>query len=522
MYSLKLAAGNGHLELCRFLLQESSLFHRDEPIRDARQQLLRHASHKRDNRRAVQMVKEVIELLATVSGLDADIDLENFEALGVFYEMVLFTLAESPLITLPVANIPFAKRFAIATEAHGWHPEFFATAFRGEEWAMFVTHASESGRTALHWAAEHYGLSRSYDTLVMELIRQGSDVHACCNGFPWDRPMFKVSPFLAFLHHTSDGRGWSTTANLVDAVSRWGQVLVDAGQSLRRYAAAENDLIQANRKSFVRTLNGQMFAPVGLVVLGENRLALRVEHIFDVSVWKAVPRHVPGAWPASATSHDPSIWMPDLPNTIIWHPEDKDEREGFRWVFARTVNIKVDPFLVDPAGKSDLIKVGTSRGSNKHNGNIEDDHDPSLITMMNAARSKQRVQTYTRRRSASAPAVVHEPQVGRHRSGFPEPWNGTRHQCALDVRWRMSDSDTPSLRNCMQTRCREWTGSFRDQWFFTWEARLLEDERHVQMARRFARRFCPERLYVAERTLARATERSRLQIGPPRPLTQSW
>jgi hypothetical protein len=130
------------------------------------------------------MVKEVIELLATVSGrLDDNIDLENLEALRDFYERFVITLAKLPLITLPVANIPFAKRFAIAVETYGWHPDFFAMAFRGEEWAMLVTHASESGKTALHWAAEQYGWSESYAGLVVELIRQGSDVHAC-----WNKP----------------------------------------------------------------------------------------------------------------------------------------------------------------------------------------------------------------------------------------------------------------------------------------------------------------------------------------------
>jgi hypothetical protein len=104
------------------------------------------------------MVKEVIELLATVSGrLDADIDLENLEALGEFYGTLFVTTAELPLITLPVTNILFAKRFAIAAKTFGGHPDFFAMAFRGEEWAVLATHASESGKTALHWAAEQYG-----------------------------------------------------------------------------------------------------------------------------------------------------------------------------------------------------------------------------------------------------------------------------------------------------------------------------------------------------------------------------
>jgi hypothetical protein len=469
------------------------------------------------------MVMKVIELLATVSGTDADIDRENFEALGRFGGGFLATLMEySPLMMLRLANIRFAKRFALATMASGWHPDFFATAFRGEEWAMFVTHASESGKTALHWAAEQYAGSRSYESLVIKLIRQGSDVHACWTGFPRDESMCKATPFLVFLQHTTHGGGWDV-AGLADAVSRWGQILVGAGQSLKKFAATENRLIQANREAYGRVLNGHMVAPVGLVVLGENSLALHVEHIFDVFVWKATPRHVPGAWPASAPPHDPSIWMPDLPNTIIWYPEDKDEREGFRWVIAHTVNVQVCSYLVKPQKNSDLIEVGTSRGLDERHQKTGDDHDLTLITMTNAIRSKHRAQTYTRRRSASAPAVAREPRVGRYRSGFPEPWNGTIHQCALDMHWRMSDSDTPSMRNCMQIRCREWTGSSKGgEWFSSWEAQLLGDERHVQVARRFARRFCPQYLEMVEMTSARSTERAQLAMGPVRPPAISW
>lgn len=518
---MQLAVGSGQLELCRFLLQESSLFHQDEIISDARTTLFRAASRKREHWRAVQMVKEVIELLATVSGMDADTDLENLEALGEFYRAFLVTSAELPLITLPVANIPFAKRFAIAVETYGWHPDFFAMAFRGEEWAMLVTHASESGRTALHWAAEQYGWSESYADLVVELIRQGSNVHACWNEPPWSESMCKVSPFLAFLQRREVGGGWDA-ASLVDAVSRWGRILVDAGQSLKKFAAKENDLIQANREAYGRMLDGDIFLPMGLVVLGEDRLAMRVEKIYDVFVWKAIPRHVPGAWPASPPPPDPTIWMPELPDTIIWYPEDKDEREGFRWVYAHTVNIKVHSYLVEQPEKPDFVEFGTSRISDGHRRNIEDDHDLHSITITNAFRSKQRPHNYTRRRSASAPAVNHESRVGRCRFGFPAPWNGTIHQCALDMRWRISDSSSPRLRNCMQTRCREWTGSCMDGWFSSWEARLLGDERHVQVARRFAQRFYPQYLEMVEMTSTRATERAQLAMGPARPPARSW
>jgi hypothetical protein len=458
--------------------------------------------------------------------MDVDIDLENLKALGAFYGFFPITPAEFPLITLPVARTSFAKRFAIAIEYNGWHPGFFAAIFRSDEWTTLAAQANESGKTALHWAVEDHWAFISSATLAIELIKQGSDVHAC-----WYRPSLcktepvsKASPFTVFLEGTPDFQGWNT-ASLSNAVLRWGQILVEAGQSLAKYAAAENDFYRANGDVHFM-LDGYGCSLVRLEVLGDDRLAVRVKHTTDVTIWKAIPIHVPGAWPASLPPPDPIIWMPELPDTIIWHPKDKEEQEGFRWARADTMRIKVHSHLVESPAESDLIQLGASRGrrgSEPHR-IIVDDHDLSLITITNADRSRQRAQKYTRRRTASAPAVINKPRIGRRNYGFPESWNCRMHQCALDTRWRVSDSGSPKLRDCMQARCREWTGSSNknNQWYMSWEADLLRDERHVQVARRFAQRFCPQYLRVVERTSARVAERARLAMGPARPQARPW
>ena len=47
--------------------------------------------------------------------------------------------------------------------------------------------------------------------------------------------------------------------------------------------------------------------------------------------------------------------------------------------------------------------------------------------------------------------------------------------------------------------------------FVSW---FLREERHVDVAMRFAAKFCPELMGVVEKTLERATERARLAMGP--------
>jgi hypothetical protein len=56
----------------------------------------------------------------------------------------------------------------------------------------------------------------------------------------------------------------------------------------------------------------------------------------------------------------------------------------------------------------------------------------------------------------------------------------------------------------------------------SWEADLLWNESHNQVARRFAQRFLPQHLNIVETTSARATERAQLAMGPARPPARSW
>jgi hypothetical protein len=92
------------------------------------------------------------------------------------------------------------------------------------------------------------------------------------------------------------------------------------------------------------------------------------------------------------------------------------------------------------------------------------------------------------------------------------------------MRWKKNPTHyRPNLIDCLQGRCREQTElSDESDLLNIWEMQLLLDERRVQVAKRFAQRFCPEKwLDTVDQTTARAMERARLVVGPVRPPARS-
>jgi hypothetical protein len=529
------AATQGRLELCRFLLQKSPYFHQDDIINGARRRLFKYASYAPDESSAIRLAEEVVHLLATEFGNDDG--LENWTALGNF------RLSHFPQI--PVANASFKERFAIAIESAGWHPSFFAASFHDDESAMLVTHANEAGKTALHWALGHYGgftkfsrrvpgpdiddvgITSGYANLAVGLIKKGSDVHSC-----WHDPtrlgvVYKSSPLISLLQGLGHLRRRWVAAELMDAVYQWGKILVEAGISLQRYAAKENVFLRANRGA-VNVLDGREFvvAKLGVLrVLGQDRLVVHVQPACEVMVWKAKPIQVPGEWPAYPSLPSNINGLPEIPDTIIWTPEEHDEREGFRWVEAGYVNITTHSYFVESSGTTenhgkDSIDVTPPPRLDEYRRPLYDD-DFSVMTMEKDEEYRQRTHVHTRRRSASAHAVESSERVGRHMLDFPGPWYGSVHKCAIDNRWKLSSRACASLRDCLQGLCRDRTKEHQD-WSGGWETWLMTHEKHIQVARRFAERFCPQRLDMVETTSAKAMERAQLAMAPAIPPARSW
>jgi hypothetical protein len=407
-------------------------------------------------------------------------------------------------------------------------PDFFFAAFRFDDWTTVAKGADEAGKTALHWAIANYGgcqrhhephrctpdVISSYANIVIELIRNGADVYACWDDSSRLGATAKTSPLLALLDALGKDGDWHA-AIISDAVYRWGQMLVEAGKSLTNYVVTENEFLRANRHGITFSYGRYEIFVVGLGILADNRLTLRVEHTSEVSVWRARPTRMPGAWPSPLRLEDQIILSPELPSIIIWRPDDADEQEGFRWVSAEAVKTGMHSYLVEPldtieSHALDFISLRDPQVPGTRHFAIRDDH--SLSVVMRTNESRQEIQSYTRRRSASAPTINNRQRIGR-----PARWDGAIHQCVTDMRWRFSSTVHPSLRDCTQDRCRKWTGPHKRGRLFNWEFSMLGDERHVQVARRFAQRFHPQCLEMVEETSARATERAQLAMGHVRP-----
>jgi hypothetical protein len=519
------------------------VFHRNEILSRARTLLFQRAAHLNvSDKRLNLFAEEVAHFFATESYADANVDLEYLEVLSRLYDS-LETRWPMSLQQTTVANVSFAKRFAIAIASRLWHPDLFMATFRDDEWTMLVMRANEEGKTALHWAARLYGsvfqfsgglrdfnanqlhVANGYRKIAIELVRTGSDVHSCWNRSTGWGSFSKTSPLLSFLQGWVKGHTWCA-AGFSDAVYRWGQMLLEAGLSLSKYAATENVFLRGANCHAIDTITGHKLFFGELGVSAENKLTVRIERTFEVTIWKARSTCVPGAWPSPTPLKDPIILLPELPYTTIWQPEEADEQHGFHWAPAGVVNIRSHSSPIGPP--DDIERTINMRGTHRYSGYPyfnRDDHDLSVVTMTSDNEFRQGIKIYTRRRSASVPTINIRQRIGRQMLNLPALWGGTIHQCVADMRWKMSSMILPSLRDCLQGRCRDRPKDDSDKFWErnrTWEMRLLGDEDHVQVAKRFAQRFCPHLLEVVEGTSTRATERAQLAMGPARPPERSW
>jgi len=534
----QVAAVEGRLELCRFLLQECSLLHRDDIINGARRRLYTYAANRAGKSRAVGLVEEVDHLLATEYGTSADDGLDYWTALSEFYRYYPGRGGTLPLSHFPIADAPFMERFEIAIESLGWPPDFLAASFRDDELAMLATQVNKAGKTALHWALAHYGyfnhfsrivsgwgkndvvITNGYAKLAIALIRKGSDVHSCWHRSASSGIGVKESPLVSLIQGLGISKSW-IVAEISNAVYQWGKMITEAGIPLQKYVATENAFLRTNRVS-IDLPGGHELILAELEVSGQDRLTIRVKPAREVRVWKARPIQVPGEWPASPSSPSPVGRLPEIPDTIIWVPEECDEREGFRWVVAGNVSITTPSYLVEPPGTIEYHELGSIDLSPPPRLDEYErplyDVDFSVVTMKNDEDFRQR--SHVRRRSASTPTMGRRDRIGIDMLYFPGPWCGVVHKCAVDNRWKLSSLRGLSLRDCMQGRCRDRTKMHPER-DFTWETWLMTHEDHIEVAKRFALQFCPQYLDVVEMTSLKAAERAQLAMAPARPPARS-
>lgn len=144
----------------------------------------------------------------------------------------------------------FEFKFSVAMRSIGWPVDAFINFLQPCNASRLATAQDSQARTALHWAAKHFGYwtgvwrirdacyydtkAKSYAELATRLLKMGSNVHAVNAVYE--------TPLMAMLHQLITFANWPLCAN---AVKRWGHILVEARLDLETYVQVENSLLQS-------------------------------------------------------------------------------------------------------------------------------------------------------------------------------------------------------------------------------------------------------------------------------------
>jgi hypothetical protein len=550
-----MAASGGHLELCSFLLRESSFFNEDALMLSALERSLQcQFFHSQDQ----SLMESFYNLLLREHNMDLDLR-DSLRQRVVRYSIVhTMTSFKIVLASQPTSflDLSFKQRFNTTLASFGWPADAFLALLHDHDPAELARMTTENGKTALHWAVTHFGTllrdagsishassrwrsAQSFASLASRLISMGADVHALWHAV--DEIMclcpLQCDPFLCFLGGAFIGSyyPWDETG-LARAVDLWGRMLVDGGLNLSGYVKDENKYLRSFQSAELsvsaRNERGWSFVPRKLLVSEESTLLLEVIDFPYVDTWKEEATLTPGAWPIS----------PTLPDTIMWYPEEGDNRDGMRWVWAGSVYMaptsherKLANTNQESQGTNDLL----DKARRRELGSIQDDH--GLVSLLLGQREElyQKARgTPNRRRASSCPPFLDTFEVSSGRRTYitrrmyiqtPSGCGFTIHKCPLDSRWRRCWRNT-QWRSCMRGQCQEdimpfpW-GEYHEgfrrsppSWYEddSFEGWFLRNEAYSHVARRYAEKFCPERMHIVDRVQERATQRALLAMGPKR------
>ncbi|GAB7326098.1 hypothetical protein MBLNU13_g10119t1 [Cladosporium sp. NU13] len=315
------------------------------------------------------------------------------------------------------------------------------------------------------------------------------------------------------------------------AIRRWGEMLVNTGQSLLQYAEAENQFLGTSDFSVDYSSKHRRLRPKRLAVIEGPGLAMYATTSVTITQWSQERTHVPGSW---LNSYNPAT------NTIIWEPAIEDQCEGFRWTKKiETSTAESKPFLVEPIS-SDTLTTDLLEARTELITGTQDDHGPISCMVIQETNPRLRKSVRRGRRAASMPPslttwgdldqtkprdVAEDPmQYTSVAFGNEALWvfskRSRAHKCPFDGRWRICRSRVGkvSWRRCMRgghdlLSGRE--GSLYVGEHMTWELKLFESEDHVDVAERYSRRYHPEMMGRVEESRQRAKERDELKVAFP-------
>lgn len=422
--------------------------------------------------------------------------------------------------TVPLEKWHPYDRFCAAVNARGWPAGAFLRLVGIKSDIQFAPWVNGQGKTALHWAAEHFGywmshpvchgssgrvtaFRREYGELCTTLIAKGADPNALNSK--------NETPFTSLIRpNFFRFEGWSEN-DLCDAVVQWGQHVQDAGVSLHAYAMTENCL-QSRYNSAAYSLRIDLKEDAWtckLVVSETLTLAIEVGFSFPRPLWQYRPP--PGTWRKEKYQLE----------KIGWRPEDYFEEEDCAlWQILLRPGIDFEPELIRP-GQPSLFRQNAAAAWQEWATGIQDDHGFICRTLQQLpGTSKVRCRV---RRAASLPPPITMLEEHRWRRdglcivtvNFWHDWLSDPHKCPLDLKWksayRATNDDMTSRRRCMLGRCDDGESDLLS--FRRWEVKLLDDESNIEIARRFTDRFRPEWRSIVEENHIRRQRRAELGMS---------
>lgn len=497
----------GHIQLCAFLLDETSAFKEDAIMHGALQTFLDYSYNWSDSDQIRR--RALYHMFISRHGMlveKEERDNPHYLVETVLDNMLLTEESVKDILAsqlIPFVGLPFEHRFSIAMRSKGWPASTFLKFLHSENPMQLATQTDSSGRTALHWAAEHLSYWASttdardeleaeiqmenYAALLAKLVDMGADIHATTDDFKTP-----LTSLLMSMLCQPDSNQW----NAARLLEWWGDMIMDSNQSLHEYVEIANTtqkrMAHEWREYSLRDLPHEdlVLDKIRLLVLDDSTLALQLNYGRIIPVWEYLPP--PGTWNISS----------QVTQRIMWDPEETEEPDdALLWEIVGEVEISSAPYVVRyvelpwaPAYSMDAL----AQSWRDLFGSTQDDTGQVARVARRECEIDSATTPTSRRRASSAPP----PMVYEMDYSQPHAWQGDLlvaytptgmvHKCISNSKWTKGPGD--SRRLCMQGRCCalwDFVSAPSRRRSKHWEYELLRDTEKTDIALRYADRFHP-------------------------------
>jgi hypothetical protein len=505
----------GHLELCEFLLDQSPYLRDDTMMLSA---LHCFASDSMAGGTAFEAARrladEMYDLFLDRFGLVVPITdeehhnitfTENAESNMLLTESSLRKIHATQFTS--VHDRAFEFKFAVAMRSIGWPADALVDFLQPCFASQLATAQDSQTRTALHWAAKHFGYwtsvnwirdlcpydtkAKTYAELATKLLKMGSNAHAVNS--------LHETPLMTILHQFPTSFDWPSCADLV---RRWGEILVEAGLDLNAYVHVENPLLQDLTEKR-RAWDGETYyslhpAEIRLTILHESTLAVQIKFCRPLSIWEQwIP---PGAWDRDSRLPMRSI---DIPLQI-----GDDE---LYWREVETIKIYSKLYLVQATSGADRPFYSSEDLEDDWRSlfqGVQDDHG-MVATTFSRGRSRNRAgSSFITARALSVPPETTQPVYNKlpTHQGYGlnlltaayKHWMSRVYRCPVEMKWKLwggalsyrcwGHIELPRMLIDFESRDIKTRLQAEDDW----EIQLLREQGDHEMVKKFAQRFCPE------------------------------